>query len=167
MTVEVPFLILASLIILAFIIIFSFVPIGLWISAIASGVSVSITGLIGMRLRRISPKRIIEPMIKAHKADIKVSQNQLEAHYLAGGNVDSVVDALIAADKAQIPLPFDRAAAIDLAGRRVLEAVQTSVNPKVIATPECSRSGKRWHTAYLYRSSDCTLKLRAFDWWCW
>ncbi len=110
-------------------------PMGLWISALASGVRVSLTGLIGMRLRRIAPKRIIEPMIKAHKADIKVSQNQLEAHYLAGGNVHRVIDALIAADKAQIALPFDRAAAIDLAGRRVLEAVQTSVNPKVIATP--------------------------------
>ncbi len=135
-------LIVASLIILFFIIIFSYVPVGLWISAIASGVRVSLTGLIGMRLRRIAPKRIIEPMIKAHKASIKVSQNQLEAHYLAGGNVHSVIDALIAADKAQIPLPFDRAAAIDLAGRRVLEAVQTSVNPKVIATPSVAAVAK-------------------------
>lgn len=139
---EMPRLIIAGLIILGFIIIFSFVPLGLWISATASGVRVSFPGLIGMRLRRISPKRIIEPMIKAHKADIKVKQNQLEAHYLAGGNVDRVIDALIAADKAQIPLPFDRAAAIDLAGRRVLEAVQTSVNPKVIATPSVAAVAK-------------------------
>ncbi len=115
---------------------------GLWISAIASGVRVSLTGLIGMRLRRIAPKRIIEPMIKAHKANIKVSQNQLEAHYLAGGNIDRLIDALIAADKAQIALPFDRATAIDLAGRRVLEAVQTSVNPKVIAIPKVTAIAK-------------------------
>ena len=134
--------VLAGAFILFFIIIPYLVPVGLWISAIASGVRVSLTGLIGMRLRRIAPKRIIEPMIKAHKADIKVVQNQLEAHYLAGGNVNRLIDALIAADKAQISLPFDRAAAIDLAGRRVLEAVQTSVNPKVIATPRVAAVAK-------------------------
>ena len=112
-----------------------FVPIGLWISAIAAGVQISITTLIGMRLRRVPPSNIVLPLIKANKAGLEVNVNQLEAHYLAGGNVDRVVNALIAAHRAEIPLPFQRAAAIDLAGRDVLEAVQMSVNPKVIETP--------------------------------
>ena len=114
------------------------VPIGLWISAIAAGVNISIVTLIAMRLRRVTPSKIVLPLIKANKAGLKVEVNQLEAHYLAGGNVDKVVDALIAAHRAQIPLPFERAAAIDLAGRDVLEAVQMSVNPKVIETPVVS-----------------------------
>ncbi len=135
-------LILAGLLLLFVIILFSYVPIGLWISALASGVRVSIPALIGMRLRRIAPKRIIDPLIKAHKADIKVIQNQLEAHYLAGGDVDRVINALIAADKAGIVLPFDRAAAIDLAGRDVLDAVRTSVNPRVIETPSVAAVAK-------------------------
>lgn len=88
-----------------------------------------------MRLRRVKPKRVIEPMIKGDKAGIKLSVNQLESHFLAGGNVDRVVDALIAAQRADINLTFERCAAIDLAGRDVLEAVQMSVNPKVIETP--------------------------------
>lgn len=112
-----------------------FVPIGLWISAIAANVSVSIISLVGMRMRRVPPSKIVMPLIKANKAGLDVSVNQLEAHYLAGGNVDKVVDALIASHRAQITLPFERAAAIDLAGRDVLEAVQMSVNPKVIETP--------------------------------
>jgi len=112
-----------------------FVPLGLWISAIAAGVRVGIFTLVGMRLRRVPPARIVLPLIKANKAGLDVTVNQLEAHYLAGGNVDRVVDALIAAHRAEIPLPFQRAAAIDLAGRDVLEAVQMSVNPKVIETP--------------------------------
>lgn len=115
--------------------ILSFVPIGLWISAVAAGVKVGIFTLVGMRLRRVKPKRVIEPMIKAHKAGIQLSTNQLESHFLAGGNVDRVVDALIAAQRADINLTFERCAAIDLAGRDVLEAVQMSVNPKVIETP--------------------------------
>lgn len=114
---------------------FSFVPVGLWISAFAAGVRVGIFTLIGMRLRRVIPSKIVNPLIKATKAGISISINQLEAHYLAGGNVDRVVDALIAAQRADIPLVFERAAAIDLAGRNVLEAVQMSVNPKVIETP--------------------------------
>lgn len=121
------------IIVIAFIL--SFVPIGLWISAIAAGVKVGIFTLVGMRLRRVKPKRVIEPMIKAHKAGIQLSTNQLESHFLAGGNVDRVVDALIAAQRADINLTFERCAAIDLAGRDVLEAVQMSVNPKVIETP--------------------------------
>ena len=114
---------------------FSFVPVGLWISAYAAGVRVGIFTLIGMRLRRVIPSRVINPMIKAVKAGLNVSINKLEAHYLAGGNVDRVINALIAAQRANIPLEFERAAAIDLAGRDVLEAVQMSVNPKVIETP--------------------------------
>lgn len=114
---------------------FTFVPVTLWISALAAGVKVSIFTLIGMRLRRVIPSRIVNPLIKASKAGLTVQINQLESHYLAGGNVDRVVNALIAAHRANIELPFERAAAIDLAGRDVLEAVQMSVNPKVIETP--------------------------------
>lgn len=116
-------------------VLFTFVPITLWISALAAGVKISIFTLIGMRLRRVSPNRIINPLIKAHKAGLGVTINQLESHYLAGGNVDRVVNALIAAERANIELSFERCAAIDLAGRDVLEAVQMSVNPKVIETP--------------------------------
>lgn len=134
--------ILAGLIVLFFILLFSFVPVGLWISAVAAGVRVSLGSLVAMRLRRIPPNRIILPLIKADKAGIPVSQNELEAHYLAGGNVDRVADALIAADKARITLPFDRAAAIDLAGRDVLDAVKVSVNPRVIQTPDVSAVSK-------------------------
>lgn len=109
---------------------------GIWISAVASGVLVPLPSLIGMQLRRVQPSRIIYPLIKARKAGLTdVGQNKLEAHFLAGGDVDKVVDALIAADKAGIPLSFDQATAIDLAGRDVLEAVQVSVRPKVIQTP--------------------------------
>lgn len=114
---------------------FYFIPIGLWISAVAAGVKIGFFNLIGMRLRRVAPSLIVGPMIKSHKAGLDLSSDQLEAHYLAGGNVDRVVDALIAAQRAEIDLSFERAAAIDLAGRDVLEAVQMSVNPKVIQTP--------------------------------
>ncbi|MBY0122336.1 flotillin-like protein FloA [Bacillus sp. S/N-304-OC-R1] len=116
-------------------VLFTFVPVMLWISALAAGVRVSIFTLIGMRLRRVIPSRVINPLIKAHKAGIDVTTNQLESHYLAGGNVDRVVNALIAAHRANIELRFERSAAIDLAGRDVLEAVQMSVNPNVIETP--------------------------------
>ncbi len=108
----------------------------------AANVSVGIFTLVGMRLRRVPPSKIVMPLIKANKAGLDVSVNQLEAHYLAGGNVDRVVDALIAAHRAAIPLPFERSAAIDLAGRDVLEAVQMSVNPKVIETPIVSAVAK-------------------------
>ncbi|SDG80316.1 flotillin-like protein FloA [Desulfosporosinus hippei] len=119
-------------------VILTFIPVGLWISALAAGVNVGIFNLIGMRLRRVVPSKIVSPMIKGHKAGLTVTTDQLEAHYLAGGNVDRVVNALIAAERAAIPLPFERAAAIDLAGRDVLQAVQMSVNPKVIETPVVS-----------------------------
>ena len=119
-----------------------FVPIGLWISALAAGVPVNIFTLMGMRLRRVDPNKIVMPLIKANKAGLSLNVDQLEAHYLAGGNVDRVVDALIAAQRAMISLTFERAAAIDLAGRDVLEAVQMSVNPKVIETPVVSAVAK-------------------------
>lgn len=117
---------------------FTFVPVMLWISALAAGVKIGIFTLIGMRLRRVIPARVVNPLVKATKAGLNVSINQLESHYLAGGNVDRVVNALIAAQRANIDLSFERAAAIDLAGRDVLEAVQMSVNPKVIETPAIS-----------------------------
>src|SRR6056297_1003182 len=129
-------IIIIALIALLVILFFYFVPLGLWISAIAAGVKISFFDLIGMRLRRVTPSLIVGPMIKSHKAGLKLESNKLEAHYLAGGNVDRVVDALIAAQRAEIDLSFERTAAIDLAGRDVLEAVQMSVNPKVIHTPE-------------------------------
>jgi len=113
----------------------SFVPIGLWISAGAAGVKVGLFTLVGMRLRRVLPAKIIRPKIKASKAGLDVTINELESHYLAGGNVDRVIDALIAAGKAEITLTLKRATAIDLAGRNVLEAVKMSVIPKVIETP--------------------------------
>ncbi|WP_407268446.1 flotillin-like protein FloA [Radiobacillus sp. PE A8.2] len=128
-------IIIIGIIIIALAVLLTFIPVMLWISALAAGVHVNIFTLVGMRLRRVVPARVINPLIKAHKAGIDVNTNQLESHYLAGGNVDRVVNALIAAQRANIELIFERAAAIDLAGRDVLEAVQMSVNPKVIETP--------------------------------
>lgn len=113
----------------------SFVPLGLWISAVSSGVKVNIFSLVGMRLRRVRADRIIRPLIKAQKAGMNVNANQLESHLLSGGRVDNVVDALIAAHRANLDLSFERAAAIDLAGRNVFEAVKMSVTPKIIETP--------------------------------
>ena len=121
---------------------FSFVPVGLWISALSSGVRVGIFNLVGMRLHRVRPAKIIIPLIKATKAGLQLNANELEAHYLAGGNVDRVVDALIASERAGIELSFEKAAAIDLAGRNVLEAVKMSVNPKVIETDNISAVAK-------------------------
>lgn len=126
-------IIVAVIIFLA--IFFSFIPIRLWISARASGVKVGIFQLVGMRIRKVVPSRIVNPLIKATKAGLQVSINKLEAHFLAGGNVDRVINALIAAQRAGIPLDFEKSCAIDLAGRDVLNAVQMSVNPKVIETP--------------------------------
>ena len=131
----IPLLLFVVLIVIFLAVILSFVPIGLWISALAARVPVGIFALIGMRLRRVAPVKIVVPLIKATKAGLDLNVNKLEGHFLAGGNVDRVVNALIAAQRAEIPLPFERAAAIDLAGRDVLQAVQMSVNPKVIETP--------------------------------
>ncbi len=131
----IPILALIVVIVIFLAVVFSFIPIGLWISALAARVPVGIFALIGMRLRRVIPVKIVAPLIKATKAGLELSSNKLEGHFLAGGNVDRVVNALIAAQRAEIPLLFERAAAIDLAGRDVLQAVQMSVNPKVIETP--------------------------------
>src|SRR5690606_37342699 len=117
------------------VVIFTFVLLGLWITAKFSGVDVSIPTLIGMRLRKVPPNEIVRPMISVTKANIALDMAQMEAHYLAGGNVGRVVTALISADRENIKLTWQRAAAIDLAGRDVLEAVRVSVNPKVIETP--------------------------------
>ena len=118
------------------------VPVPLWIAAWASGAYVGLVTLIGMRLRRVPPSTIVNARISAVKAGLDISINDLEAHFLAGGNVVRVVNAMISADKANIPLPFKRAAAIDLAGRNVLEAVQMSVIPKVIETPRIAAVAK-------------------------
>jgi uncharacterized protein YqfA (UPF0365 family) len=118
------------------------VPLGLWLSARFAGVQVSIPTLVGMRLRRVPPRDIIEPLISAHKAGLGLEVSQMEAHYLAGGRVARVVQAMISADRATIELPWRRATAIDLAGRDVLEAVQVSVNPKVIETGRVSAVAK-------------------------
>ncbi|MEX2177811.1 MAG: flotillin-like FloA family protein, partial [Gemmatimonadaceae bacterium] len=118
------------------------VPLNLWIAAWASGAYVGLATLVGMRLRRVPPGTIITARISSAKAGLSIPLNDLEAHYLAGGNVVRVVNALISADKANIPLPFQRAAAIDLAGRDVLEAVKMSVIPKVIETPRIAAVAK-------------------------
>ncbi len=135
-----PFIpIVAVVALIVVIMFFWFVPVGLWIAAVAAGVPLRIFELIGMRLRRVDPNTIVRALISSHKAGIKVATSDLEAHYLAGGDVLNVVSALIAADKARnISLDFTQAAAIDLAGRDVFEAVQISVNPRVITTPRIS-----------------------------
>jgi len=131
---EGPIFILIVVIFLTFF--FYMIPVRLWLAAMFAGVHVGFGSLIGMRIRRVSPPVIVNAMITAHKAGLPLGVNDLEAHYLAGGNVYQVVQALISADKANIPLNFQRAAAIDLAGRDVLQAVHTSVNPRVIDCPQ-------------------------------
>jgi uncharacterized protein YqfA (UPF0365 family) len=121
---------------------FYYVPIGLWVTAFFSRVPISIGSLIGMRLRKVPPAIIVNAMINATKAGLTIDRDALEAHYLAGGSVQTVVNALISADKANIPLDFNMATAIDLAGRDVLLAVQMSVNPKVIDTPPVTAVAK-------------------------
>ncbi len=118
------------------------IPIRHWLAAIFANVKISIWSLIGMRLRRVPPRIIVDALIQAQKAGIDVTSDILETHYLAGGNVFRVVDALVAADKANMNLSVQRATAIDLAGRDVLEAVKMSVNPKVIETPEVAAVAK-------------------------
>ncbi|MBO4787375.1 MAG: flotillin-like protein FloA [Lachnospiraceae bacterium] len=135
-------IIIASVIIVLLAVFFTVIPVGIWISAIASGVKVSVFSLVGMKLRRVKPALIVRPMIKATKAGLPVKSNQLEAHYLAGGNVDKVINALIAAERAGISMSFEKASAIDLAGRDVLEAVKMSVTPKVIETTRISAVAK-------------------------
>ena len=119
-----------------------FVPVVLWVTAIVSGVRVGIIQLMFMRIRKVPPTLIVNALINGNKAGIPVTANDLETHYMAGGNVNNVVKALISADKANIPLGFNMAAAIDLAGRDVAEAVQLSVNPRVINTPPVAAVAK-------------------------
>ncbi|MEX2283288.1 MAG: flotillin-like protein FloA [Gemmatimonadota bacterium] len=138
---------LAPAVLLVFVVLFILfvlwaVPVRLWIEALASGVRVGMGALIGMRLRKISPSSIVRPLIAANKAGLNLSTKELEAHYMARGHVDRVVQALISADKANLGLTFKQAAAIDLAGRDVLEAVKVSVNPKVIDTPRVAAMAK-------------------------
>lgn len=139
MEVGIPLLVIIVIILILF---FYFIPLGLWISALASNVKVSVMSLIGMRLRKVPPSIIVNSLITAHKAGLKIDQDALEAHYLAGGNVVRVTNALISADKANIDLGFQAATAIDLAGRDVLEAVHLSVNPRVIESPPVSAIAK-------------------------
>lgn len=135
----VAFAIIAFFTLLVF---FWLIPVRLWVAALASGAHVSLFTLIAMRLRRVPPKAIVEPRISAVKAGLDIPLNLLEGHFLAGGHVQAVVNSLISADKANIELTFSRAAAIDLAGRNVFEAVQMSVNPKVITTPKVTAMAK-------------------------
>ncbi|NNE71942.1 MAG: flotillin-like protein FloA, partial [Rhodothermales bacterium] len=135
--------ILIALILVGAMIFLYFVPVGLWVTAYFSGVKLKLMrDLVGMRLRKVPPHQIVRPLITAYKAGIYLDTPQLEAHYLAGGHVQMVVNSLISADKANIDLTFERATAIDLAGRDVFEAVQVSVNPKVIETPAVSAVAK-------------------------
>lgn len=136
------FIIIAILLLAVISLIFRFIPVGLWVTAYFSGVRVGLFTLVGMRLRRVTPHEIIRPQIKATKAGLDLSIDELEAHYLAGGNINDVIDALIASERANINLSFEKAAAIDLAGRSVFEAVQVSVNPKVIETPKVAAVAK-------------------------
>src|SRR6187399_1572489 len=122
--------------IILFFIFLYFVPVNLWITAIFSGVRVGLAELVFMRIRKVPPRVVVESLITATKAGLKLTSNELETHYLAGGNVPNVIRALISADKANIKLEFKQATAIDLAGRDVFQAVQISVNPKVITTPK-------------------------------
>lgn len=135
-------IIIIAVVFVVLVLFFTTIPVGLWISAIASGVKISIFNLIGMKLRRVKPAKIVLALIKATKAGLDLKVNQLEAHYLAGGDVDSVVNALIAAQRAGMALSFEKASAIDLAGRDVFDAVKMSVTPKVIETPRISAVAK-------------------------
>lgn len=120
----------------------SMVPIGLWITARFSGVGISMASLVAMRFRNVKPNLIVKALIKSHQAGINIKSQDLESHYLSGGDVNQVVDALIAAERANIDLTFEQAAAMNLAGRNVFEAVQVSVTPKVINTPKISAVAK-------------------------
>jgi uncharacterized protein YqfA (UPF0365 family) len=133
---ELTTLLLAFVIIIGLFFFFYFIPVGLWITAVFAGVKVTIGELIGMRIRKVPPGVIVNSLITATKAGLTVTTRELETHFLAGGNVPNVIRALISADKANISLSFKQATAIDLAGRDVFEAVQISVNPKVITTPK-------------------------------
>lgn len=133
---------IAALIVVFAIVFLYLIPVRLWIAAWSSGAYVGLVTLIGMRLRRVPPGTVVNARISAVKAGLQISIDELEAHFLAGGNVERLVQALISADKANIQMPFKRAAAIDLAGRDVLEAVKMSVIPKVIETARIAAVAK-------------------------
>ena len=133
---QLPLLLIVFGGIILFFVFLYFVPLNLWITAVFSGVKVGLFELVAMRIRKVPPGVIVNSLITAVKAGIPVTTTDLETHYLAGGNVPTVIRALISADKANIDLKFKQATAIDLAGREVFEAVQMSVNPKVITTPK-------------------------------
>ena len=139
---NIGWIVLLGIIGLLIVLFFVVVPVGLWVSSLAANVKISIFNMIGMKLRRVKPAKIVMPLIKARKAGLNLGVNQVEAQYLAGGKVDNVVNALIASERAGIELEFEKAAAIDLAGRNVLEAVKMSVNPKVIETTNVSAVAK-------------------------
>jgi uncharacterized protein YqfA (UPF0365 family) len=136
------YLVVAVAVIIFIWLFFYFVPLGLWFSAVFARVYVPIWQLVGMRIRKVPPSIILNNLVSATKAGLHLNADELEAHYLAGGNVKQVVNALISADKANIPLDFKAGTAIDLAGRNVFEAVQMSVNPKVINTPPVTAVAK-------------------------
>lgn len=141
---EGPFIIIAlvaGIIFLLWILLY-FIPVGLWFTALLSNVRISLIQLVLMRWRKVPPRVIVQSLISSTKAGLKLDRDKLEAHYLAGGNIQNVVNALISADKANMGLDFNTATAIDLAGRNVLEAVQMSVNPKVINTPPVTAVAK-------------------------
>lgn len=141
--VDITGLLIIGAVLFFFIFFMYFIPVRLWLTAYFTGVKLKLLrDLVGMRLRNVPPAVVVKPLITAHKAGLHVDTPQLEAHYLAGGNIQKVVNALISADKANIDLTFERATAIDLAGRDVFEAVQVSVNPKVIETPRISAVAK-------------------------
>lgn len=136
-------IVLAGILVVVLVVFFYYVPFMLWVNAQVSGVRISLVQLFLMRIRKVPPSKIVNCLIEAHKAGLKdVTRDGLEAHYLAGGHIGSVVHALVSANKANIALPFQMAAAIDLAGRDVFDAVQMSVNPRVITTPPVTAVAK-------------------------
>jgi uncharacterized protein YqfA (UPF0365 family) len=153
-------------IILLFIFLY-FVPINLWITALFSGVKVGLFELVFMRIRKVPPRIVVDSLITATKAGLKLTSNDLETHYLAGGNVPNVIRALISADKANITLTFKQATAIDLAGRDVFQAVQISVNPKVITTPKVAAVAADGIQLIAVARVTRSCKHRSAGWWCW
>ena len=139
---SVTLLIIILLAVLLVIVFLRYVPIGLWIRALSSGVKIKISTLVGMRLRRISPHRLVDALIMVRKAGLNITVDQLEKHFLAGGNIERVAKAMISAQQANIAMTFEEACAVDLAGRDVLQAVQMSVTPKVIETPPIAAVAK-------------------------
>jgi uncharacterized protein YqfA (UPF0365 family) len=149
--------------IVGFFILLWFFPVTLWFQALISGVRINLIQLVLMRWRKVPPSTIVMAMVTGTKAGLTLDANSLEAHYLAKGNVTKVVNALISADKANIPLDFKMAAAIDLAGRDVFEAVQMSVNPKVINTPPVSAVAK--DGIQLIAKARVTVRAASNNWW--